>query len=345
MEKFAFNLWVLLVVGLGLPMADAQNAPIVVAVIDSGFISQHPSLEGRLLPGVDMTSGPFNLRGSRSENIEPDAWDAQCPDRQPINGHRTHGTEVASVLVGNGRKDVRGVAENAMVLPVRAIGACGMQVKDLIDAMAWSAGLVVEGLPQNPYPAKVINISLAGGARVCRPALQVMVDQLNDKGVFVVAAAGNNFGQALQEPANCNGVLSVGAVNQSLEVTEYSALDARTTVYAYGGTHRKGLWGTTRAQGLRVASVSHSEPGLAGLEQTVAHHGGVGTSFAAPYVSGLIANLLQQQPSLTFESFMSQLDKQTIQGNQPQGCKNCNVRVMAENTTQILENLDGSEAE
>jgi serine protease len=344
-EKFAFNIWMLLVVGLGLPMVHAQTAPIVVAVIDSGFIIQHPSLEGRFLPGVDMTSGTFNLRGSRSTNIEPDEWDAQCPNRQPITGHRSHGTEVASVLVGNGRKGVRGVAENAMVLPVRAIGACGMQVKDLIDAMAWSAGLSVEGLPQNSYPAKVINISLAGGAKVCRPALQSMVDQLNDKGVFVVAAAGNNFGQALQEPANCNGVLSVGAVNQSHEVTGYSALDPRTAVYAYAGTHQKGLWGKIISHGLRVASMSHSEPGLAGLEQTVAHHGGVGTSFAAPYVSGLIANLLHQQPSLTFDSFMSQLDKQTIQGSQPQGCKTCNVRVMAKNTTQILENLDDLEAE
>lgn len=329
MKTFIFCLGALLAGGLVQKPLQAQPLPLVVAVIDSGFIAQHPSLEGRLLPGMDMVSGERNRRGGRSANIAPDAWNTQCLNRQPIAGHRTHGTEVASVLVGNGRKGVQGVAPHAQVLPVRAIGACGMQLNDLIDAMAWSAGLPVAGLPDNPHPARVVNISLAGGASVCRPRLQAMVDQLVRQGVFVVAAAGNNFGQALQEPANCRGVVSVGAVDEHLAVADYSALDPRTVVYAYGGTHQKRFWGRTTPRGLRVASVSTQEPGLAGLEQAVAHHGGVGTSFAAPYVSGLIANMLQHQPGLTPKTLLAQLGHHTQAGTPVARCSDCQVRVMA----------------
>jgi serine protease len=300
--------------------ASASNEPVVVAVIDSGFMTDHPSLQNRLLPGVDMVSSWYNLRGGRSTNVAPDGREDHCKHRPTLDNQRTHGTEVASVVVGNGQHGVNGVAQQAKVLPVRAIGVCGMQRKDLIDAMAWSVGIQVPGLPVNPHPARIVNISLSGGGLACSRDLQTMVDRLVQKGVFVVAAAGNTFGKRLQEPANCQGVISVGAVNALNEVASYSAVDERTVVYAFGGSQKQGVFGRPLFEGLTVASL---EVNSNGHEQPSAHERGVGTSFAAPVVAGYVANLLATYPSLTPQEFVQRMPEFTSRVAAPQSCSHC----------------------
>ena len=211
--------------------------PIVVAVIDSGVLP-HPNLSHALLPGMDMVSASTNLRGRRSGNYAPDERDARCGAKVVSSTFRTHGTEVSSVIAGDGGAGMSGVNPQAKILPVRIFGACGMLMQDLIDAINWSIGLPVNGLEVNPNPARVINISISGGSFQCSPALQKSIDKALAKGIFIVAAAGNNFQKALAEPANCNGVISVGAVGADNKIERYSALDPRTTLYAPGGGPR-----------------------------------------------------------------------------------------------------------
>ena len=62
-----------------------------------------------------------------------------------------------------------------MILPVRVLGKCGGYDSDIIDGMAWAGGLDVPGVPVNPTPAHVINMSLGGDAVVRRlPAVFVL---------------------------------------------------------------------------------------------------------------------------------------------------------------------------
>jgi serine protease len=298
--------------------------PVVVAVIDSGVLADHPSLEGRLLPGADMVSGPLNRRGGRSTFPAPDERDAQC-DAGPAQGfYRTHGTEVASVIVGNGKGGVVGVAPNAMVVPVRVMSACGMSRQDLVDAMAWAGGLPVKGLPNNPHPVQVINISLTGGLQKCGRDIQGMINQLMARNVFVVVAAGNTFHQRLREPANCQDVISVGAVDHNNQVANYSALDERTVVYAQGGTMSQ----SATNPGDRIATLNLSAAGseVAGVENRR-----VGTSFAAPLVSGFIANQLASGITTRNEIMRSMAAaSETIQA--PKTCKTCKPRRLVEMT-------------
>jgi serine protease len=298
--------------------------PVVVAVIDSGVLADHPSLNGRLLPGADMVSGPLNRRGGRSTFPAPDERDAQC-DAGPAQGaYRTHGTEVASVIVGNGKGGVVGVAPNAMVVPVRVMSACGMSRQDLVDAMAWAGGLPVKGLPNNPHPAQVINISLTGGLQHCGRDIQDMINQLKVRNVFVVVAAGNTFHQRLREPANCQGVISVGAVDRNNQVANYSALDERTVVYAQGGTMSR----AATNPGDRIATFTLS---AAGSEVARVENRRVGTSFAAPLVSGFIANQLASGIT-THDEMMRSIAaaSETIQA--PKACKTCEPRRLVEMT-------------
>ena len=277
---------------------------VVVAVLDSGVVAEHPSLQGQLLPGADMQSPPANVRGGRSSNFAPDERETRCSGRLVSGAFRVHGTEVSSLIAGNGYEGVWGVNPKAKVVPIRLMGACGMSRTDLLDGMAWAAGLPVAGMPINPNPARIINLSLSGGRNSCSPELQKLVDQLVSKGVFLVAAAGNNFHKPLAEPANCAGVLSVGSVDAENRIEVYSALDPRTVLYAPGGGRdlRNGqAWEHNK---LRVATYDLD---VLGRERPNALDRAVGTSFAAPLVSGFLSLWLSHNPDKTPGHFMSEL--------------------------------------
>jgi serine protease len=266
---------------------------VVVAVVDSGVLPNHPALQGRLLPGYDMQSAPHSPRGGRSPNATPEAANQSCRGQPVTNAYRTHGTEVASLIAGNGHDGVWGVNPQALVVPVRIMGPCPMTRQDIHDAIAWAAGLPVQGVPTNPHPAQIINLSFAGGGFNCDARTQALVDQVVAKGVFVVAAGGNNFCKPLQEPANCRGVISVGALNALNELEGYSALDKRTTIYAPGGGRSLQLQAPWAVNKLRVAT---EELDLLGRARLTAADRGIGTSFAAPVVAGFLALMLSYQP-------------------------------------------------
>ena len=299
---------------------------VVVAVIDSGVLANHPSLEGRLLPGYDMLSPPLNLRGARSADYSPDARDAKCGERVTSGAFRTHGTEVSSLIAGNGKDGVRGVNPNAKILPVRLFGSCPMTRADLLDSMAWAGGLAVAGVPANPHPARIINLSFSGGKRVCGPDLQALIDRLTKKNIFVVAAVGNTFGKKLSEPSNCEGVVSVGAVDAENNIESYSALDARTVIYAPGGgkdLSGSAPWHTNK---LKVASY---DVDFKGDETPLGASRGVGTSYAAPLVSGFISLLLSQRIEMTPAEFMGDLPKYTRAVNPTEKCIECAPKGLA----------------
>jgi len=293
---------------------------VVVAVIDSGVLSSHPTLEGRLLPGYDMLSPPLNLRGGRSADYSPDARDAKCGERVTSNIFRTHGTEVSSLIAGNGNDGVRGVNPSAKILPIRLFGSCPIARADLLDAIAWAAGLPVAGVPANANPARIINLSFSGGKHTCGPDLQGLLDRLAKKNIFVVSAVGNTFGKKLAEPANCEGVISVGAVDAENNIETYSALDSRTVIYAPGGG--KNLSGSApwHNNTLKIASFDVNRKGD---ETHLGADRGVGTSYAAPLVSGFLSLLLSQRPEMSPAEFMSELPKFSRAVNPTDKCLDC----------------------
>lgn len=297
---------------------------VVVAVIDSGVLSNHPSLKGRILPGFDMISGANNLRGGRSSNFAPDARDAKCGERVSSGTFRTHGTEVASLIAGNGMEGVQGVNPTAKILPIRLFSACQMTRADLLDAIAWAAGLPVQGVPVNSNPAQVINLSFSGGKSVCGADLRQLLDKLNRKNVFVVAAVGNTFGRALAEPANCEGVISVGALDAENNVENYSALDPRTVIYAPGGG--KKLRSATPWQSNKLRVATYDVSGLLGEEVPVADARAMGTSYAAPLVSGFVSLLLSNRPDLTPSDFIEKVNKYSRQLKKIEKCPECSPK-------------------
>jgi serine protease len=305
--------------------AGAKPGPheVVVAVIDSGVLANHPSLEGRLLPGYDLLSPPNNLRGARSADFSPDLRDAKCDGRITSNAFRTHGTEISSLIAGNGADGVRGVNPSSKIVPIRLFGSCPMNRSDLLDAISWAAGFPVEGTPINSNPAKVINLSFSGGKQVCGADLQKLLDRVARKNIFVVAAVGNTFGKKITEPANCSGVISVGSVDAENNIETYSALDPRTVIYAPGGGKSLGNNAPWRTNKLKVATF---EVDFWGQEVHAGVARGVGTSYAAPLVSGFVSLLLSQRPEMTPNDFLSQISKFSRPVNPTDKCADCNPK-------------------
>jgi serine protease len=299
---------------------------VVVAVIDSGIFPSHPSLAGRVLPGYDMVSGNLNDRGARSTNFSPDNVTGRCAQFVGASAGRTHGTEIASLIAGNGQDGVLGVNPEAKILPIRLFSGCGMSRSDLMDALAWAAGFAVDGVARNPNPARVINLSFSGGRAVCDPDLQALLDRIAKKNIFVVAAVGNSFQKQLAEPANCSGVISVGALDAQNNIEDYSALDARTVIYAPGGGSRIFGPDAWRVNKLKVASF---QTDLKGNDLPMTAYRGVGTSYAAPLVSGFVSLWLSYRPELTPADFFANIDKFTRSVNPSDKCKACLPRGLA----------------
>lgn len=84
-------------------------------------------------------------------------------------------------------------------------------MSDIADGMVWAAGGAVAGVPANPTPARVINLSL-GGSGACSTTFQPALTTVRSLGAVVVVAAGNSAGDAnASMPANCQGVAAAAA--------------------------------------------------------------------------------------------------------------------------------------
>jgi hypothetical protein len=181
---------------------------------------------------------------------------------------------------------IAGVAPQAKLLPVRAIGKCGGTDRDLVDAIRWAGGLRVEGVPENRNPADIINLSL-GGQQGCSAALQSAIDELSALEIIVVAAVGNEAIPAADfSPANCSGTLTVAATDRDGQRAPYSNYGSYVNVAAPGGA--------SNATGV-ISTVDRGRQAPKG--PTLGRV--AGTSMAAPHVSGMLAIARGLDPTIS----------------------------------------------
>ncbi|QWF15833.1 S8 family peptidase [Lysobacter capsici] len=254
---------------------------VVVAVIDTG-ITSHSDLNANIIGGYDFISDATAARDSNGRDSNPaDQGDwfaaADCGLGYASNSS-WHGTHVAGTIaaVTNNAKGVSGTAYNAKVVPVRVLGRCGGTLADIADAITWASGGTVSGVPANPNPAEVINMSL-GGSGACGSTYQTAIDGAVSRGVTVVVAAGNNNGNASNaRPANCTGVITVGAVDSNGARSVWSS----TQKSNYGAVV------DVAAPGSNILSTLNAGTTTPGAE-SYASYGG--TSMATPHVAGVVA--------------------------------------------------------
>lgn len=300
------------------PYSQGDNA-IVIAVLDTGVLFDHPDLRranagGRLLPGYDFVSA--DIGGSFMRANDGDGWDADPSDPGDwiddtlladnptalsgcsVGKSSWHGTRT-SALVGSLSQNgvgIAGVDWRARLLPVRVLGRCGGYTSNIVAGLRWAAGLPIADVPDNPTPAKIINLSL-GHVGGCSQIEQATIDELTARGIVVVASAGNNQG-AVESPGNCRGVIAVGGLRHVGTKVGFSSFGAEVAISAPGGNcvnigaQQPCLYSIDTA-----TNAGSAEP--AENTYTTQLKNNVGTSFAAPLVAGVAGLLLAVNNTLT----------------------------------------------
>jgi serine protease len=323
----------------------------VIADVDNGIRFEHPDLlragfGGRLLPGYDFVGADINRSNSATLSTflmanDGDGWDpdpsdpgdwlsatdlmnpvfpaTDCgnPNSSPANGpvnSSWHGTRVVGVLgaIANNATGIAGMTWNPYILPVRALGKCGGFDSDIMAGIQWAAGMAVTGVPENPYPADIINLSL-GGSGTCPSGYQTLITKLSGMGVLVVASAGNESGP-VDVPGNCNGVLAVAGLRNVGTKVGYSSLGPEVGVSAPAG-NCVNLSGACLRSIDTTTNTGLTTPG----DSTYTNQSNVnlGTSFSAPIVSGIAALMRAVNGNLTPPQLIARIKSSATAFPQP----------------------------
>src|SRR5271165_4158363 len=297
----------------------------VIADVDTGVRFDHPDLlraglGGRLLPGYDFVDQDYNPNTGAALGTflianDGDGWDPDPSDPGdwinaadqtnkllfpvatcPVQDSSWHGTRVVGILgaLTNNGVGIAGMTWNPYILPVRSLSKCGGYDSDIIAGIQWAAGLTVTGVPDNPYPADIINLSL-GGSGSCTSDYQTVINTLNTMGVLVVASAGNETGP-VDVPGNCTGVLAVVGLRNVGTKVGYSSMGPEAGIAAPAGN-------CVNSSGPCLRSIDTTTN--AGLTTPTTNgytdetNANLGTSFSAPIVSGIAALMRAVNANLT----------------------------------------------
>ncbi|MFF3354359.1 S8 family serine peptidase [Streptomyces sp. NPDC002917] len=230
-----------------------------VAVLDTGVDTQHPDIVGQV---------------AASTSFVPD---------QDIEDHNGHGTHVASTIAGTGAASdgkEKGVAPGARLHIGKVLGNDGSgQESWVLAGMEWAA---------RDQHAKVISLSLGAGPSDGHDPMSEAVNQLSaETGALFTIASGNAGPHSVSTPSVADAALSVGAVDASDQLAEFSSTGPRQG--------DAGLKPELTAPGVDVlAARSQYVTDGEGYYQTLS-----GTSMATPHVAGAAALLAAAHPDWT----------------------------------------------
>ncbi len=220
------------------------DSSVVVAVIDSGVELTHPDLAG------------VNIVAPRNE-----IW-----NNTDVTDELGHGTHVAGTIFAqtDNATGIAGIASTSTLMPIKVLDKFGVgSVSDVLDAVDWA----------RTHGADIINLSLGGFLSREQVALtQPTFSAARSAGILTVAASGNTGSNLVEYPAALHGVVSVGAVDGSDVLAEFSTFNRAVDITA---------------------------PGVDTLSTTLGDYAREsGTSMASPHVAGGAALVWSARPGL-----------------------------------------------
>lgn len=285
---------------IGAPMAwetTTGSPKVIVAVIDTGVDIDHPDLKNNIWvnPGEIAGDGFDNDGNGYIDDVDGWNWVDNDPRPNLNAGFNTdavnHGTLIAGIIAAqadNGQGIV-GISWQSKIMALRAINSFG---EGSTDTVAKAIDYAVAG------GATVINLSFVSGKD--NAALRQAIVRADEKGVLVIAAAGN-------EPEHQNGdnldemKYYPACYEEALTVAATDTLDQRASFSNYGQSCVD-----LSAPGVGFYGALYYNPTLVfghfnNQRQFDKYYGGNydGTSFAAPIAAGAAALIKSARPNLT----------------------------------------------
>ncbi|MFA7386742.1 MAG: S8 family serine peptidase [Thiohalobacteraceae bacterium] len=262
---------------------------ITVAVLDTGILDHQDLDPGRVLPGYDFVGGDADPTDPGTYTVAGD-----CEPGSLAKDSTWHGLHLAGIVAAaadNG-VGVAGINHASPLLPVRVLGKCGGLYSDIIAGVRWAAGVAVPGVPSNPRPARVINLSFSAPER-CDPEIQRAINDATAAGAIVVAAAGNGNGSDISNvlPAGCDNVIAIAATDRIGTLASYSNVGSQLAL---------------GAPGTQIYALYNSGATVAGADSYASLSG---TSVAAAQVSAAVSLLLSTQPAFTLNNIRAILQQ------------------------------------
>ena len=247
--------------------AGHTGAGAKVAVLDTGVDETHPDLADAVVGARDFTDS-----GSTDDRFG-------------------HGTHVAATVTGDGK--YKGVAPDAAVLNGKVLDDFGGGTESgIIAGMEWAAA---EG-------ADVVNMSLGSFfPSDGQDPMSLAVNRITaDTGALFVVSAGNSgpSEQSIGSPAAADAALTVGAVDRSDALAEFSSRGPRPK----NGAIKPDI----TAPGVDIVAAKAAN-GVIGDPVGDKHVALSGTSMAAPHVAGAAAIVAAQHPDWTAERIKAAL--------------------------------------
>lgn len=249
--------WSLDMIGITAAWAqELDGTGVRVGVIDSGLDAAHPDLaQSKIAAGYNY---------AEDSNDTTDTY-----------GHGTFVSGVIAASTGNG-EGIAGIADGAELVPLKCFLGKTTTIDTVVKALRGGV---------DEFHCDILNMSF--GVPTESEALAEAVAYVQSQGVILVAAVGNDSSSTLNYPAAYAGVIGVGNLQKSKEISPSSQVNDSVFVVA-PGTDVLGLALTSEEDLYRIGS---------------------GTSFACPVVIGVAALLKQAWPEMTSQQFMDLLQE------------------------------------
>lgn len=236
---------------------------VVVAVIDTGVAAESTK------------------RGAQCRDFGATAftkgYDFVHNDRDPFDDHG-HGTHVAGTIAEstNNGEGVAGLAFEATIMPIKVLTAEGWGTSsDIADAIRFAAD----------NGANVINMSL--GSPQASDVIHRAVKYARKKGVVIVCAAGNGFGEPVGYPAAFPECIAISSVGPSGDIATYSSYGKEVALAAPGGDM---MQSGSPADGILQNTNFPESQGGKGDD----YYAFQGTSMASPHAAAVAALVMSQ---------------------------------------------------
>lgn len=248
---------------------ETGDPDVTIAVIDTGIDYDHPDLESNIWtnPREDL-DGIDNDGNGYVDDIH--GWDFVENDNDPFddNGHGTHCAGIIGA-VGNNGIGISGLCWRCKIMPIKCFNSLGYG-----DALNISRGI------RYAVDNGADVISMSWGSTIPSNLIRDAIEEAHERGVILVAAAGNYNSTMKVYPAAYKDVIAVAATDKN---------DKRANFSEYG------YWIDVSAPGVDIYSTLPND-----------NYGyGKGTSMACPFVASLAALIKSKYKDATNEQVES----------------------------------------